>query len=185
MKRHVAAIVLAVATVLVIDLHADWRRADNGVLLRVGEQDVDVLGHARQAWTRLSRHCAGVQALRSGDAEWETALSAVRDYSPPDSHSAQLIAPTRQGDWLLGQVNSDVLMPAVVTLRAQGPQLRLVPNGVWSGSTWPWLPTPWVRDYLVRQVPDLPDTLTDCLEIDARSQLLQPAPAPAASRSTP
>lgn len=185
MKRHVAVIVLAVTTALVIDLHVDWRRADNGVLLRVGEQDVDVLGHARQIWTRLTRRCDGVQPLRAGSPEWETALNAIRDYSPPDSRSARLIALTRQGDWLLGQVNSDILMPAVVTLQARGADLNLVPNGIWSGSTWPWLPTPWIRDYLMRQAPGLPVALTDCLEIDAASQLLQPAPMSPTFRNAP
>ncbi len=176
MKRHVAAIVLALTVALVIDLHMDWRRADNGVLLRVGEQDIDAWGHAREAWTRIARRCGAVQALQAGDPDWVAAQAAVRAYSPPDSQTAQVVALSRQGEWLLAQVVSDTLMPAVVTLRSQGEVLALVPRGVWSGNTAPWIAAPWVRDYLQRQVPQLPPALVACLAIAPDSPLQRPQP---------
>lgn len=176
MKRHVALIVLALTAAVVIDLHVDWRRADNGVLLRVGEQDIDAWGHARDAWTRLTRRCKSVQTLQIDDPAWAAVQSAVRAYSPPDSQTARVVALSREGEWLLAQVVSDTLMPAVVTLRSQGQTTDLVPRGVWSGNTAPWIAAPWVRDYLRRQVPQLPPALTDCLEIapDSPLQRLQP-----------
>lgn len=176
MKRHVAGIVLALTAAVVIDLHVDWRRADNGVLLRVGEQDVDAWGHAREAWTRLTRRCQAVQALQADDPAWTAAQAAVRAYSPPDSQTARVVALSRQGEWLLAQVVSDTLMPAVVTLRWQGQAPEPVPRGVWSGNTAPWIAAPWVRDYLRRQVPQLPPSLTDCLEIASDSPLQRPQP---------
>ena len=176
MKRHVAAIVLAVATVLVIDLHVDWRHADNGVLLRVGEQDIDVWGGVRQSWNRLTRQCARVQPLQAGDALWEASLAAIRHYSPPDSRTAHVVSLSRLDDWLMAQVVSDRLMPAVVTLKIQDGQAALVPQGVWSGNTSPWLAAPWIRDYLVRQVPGLPRALADCLEVAPDSPLQRPTP---------
>lgn len=176
MKRHVALIVLALTAAVVIDLHVDWRRADNGMLLRVGEQDIDAWGHARETWTRLTRRCKSVQALRADDPAWDAAQTAVRAYSPPDSQTARVVALTREGEWLLAQVVSDTLMPAVVTLRSQGQAPALVPHGVWSGNTAPWIATPWVRDYLRRQVPQLPPALTDCLEIASDSPLQRPQP---------
>jgi hypothetical protein len=85
----------------------------------------------------------------------------------------------RQDDWLLAQVVSDRLMPAVAALKIDGPDIALVPRGVWSGNTAPWVAAPWVRDYLRRQVPQLPTALTDCLEIapDSPLQGLSPLPA--------
>ncbi len=178
MKRPVALVVLALATALVVDLHMDWRRADNGVLLRVSEQDVDVWGHARQSWTRLTRDCEPVQRLQAADALWDHALAAIRAYSPPDSQTARITGLSRQGDWLLAQVESDRLLPAVVAMRGQGAGIVLVPQGVWSGNTAPWLAAPWIRDYLLRQVPELPRALVDCLEVAADSPLQRPLPLP-------
>ncbi len=178
MKRHVALVALVVTAAVVIDLHVDWRRADNGVLMRVGEQDVDVWGQMREAWTIFSRRCGRVQALRAGDPVWERAQATIRDYSPPDSHSAQVVDLLRQDDWLLAQVVSDRLMPAVAALKIDGPNISLVPRGVWSGNTAPWVAAPWVRDYLRRQVPQLPHTLTDCLEIASDSPLQRAGPLP-------
>lgn len=176
MKRRAAVIVLAITTALVIDLHVDWRRADNGVLLRAGEQDIDIWGHAREAWTRLTRSCGSVQHLHADDPTWRATQDAIRAYSPPASHTARVVALSRQGDWLLAEVTSDTLMPAVVTLRSQGPTLALVPQGVWSGNTAPWLAAPWIRDYLRRQVPDLPQALAQCLQVAPDSPLQQPQP---------
>ena len=178
MKRHVALIVLAATAAVVIDLHVDWRRADNGVLLRVGEHDIDVAGRMRETWTRLTRRCAQVQTLRAGDPMWDRALATIRDYSPPDSRSAQVVDLIGQDDWLLAQVVSDRLMPAVAALKIDGPDISLVPRGVWSGNTAPWVAAPWVRDYLRRQVPQLPQALTDCLEIASDSPLQRAGPLP-------
>lgn len=178
MKRHVALVALVVTAAVVIDLHVDWRRADNGVLMRVGEQDVDVWGQMREAWTVFSRRCGRVQVLRAGDPVWERAQATIRDYSPPDSHSAQVVDLLRQDDWLLAQVVSDRLMPAVAALKMDGSDISLVPRGVWSGNTAPWVAAPWVRDYLRRQVPQLPHTLTDCLEIASDSPLQRANPLP-------
>lgn len=174
MKRHVAAVLLAVTVAVVVDLHVDWRQADNGTLLRVGEQDLDVKGQARQAWTRLTRRCAEVRMLAADDARWTASLAAIRHYSPPDSLTARITVLSQQGEWLLAQVESDRLLPAVVTLKSQGPGAALVPQGVWSGNTAPWLATPLIRDYLVRQVPGLPRALVDCLDVDADSPLQRP-----------
>ncbi len=179
MKRHVALVALVVTAAVVIDLHVDWRRADNGVLMRVGEHDVDVWGQMRQAWAGFSRRCGRVQTLRAGDPVWERAQTTIRDYSPPDSRSAQVVDLIRQDDWLLAQVVSDRLMPAVVALKIDGPDIALVPRGVWSGNTAPWVAAPWVRDYLRRQVPQLPPALTDCLEIAPDSPLQRASPLPA------
>ncbi|MEY4653531.1 MAG: hypothetical protein RI884_2112 [Pseudomonadota bacterium] len=176
MKRHVALAVLALTAALVVDLHVDWRRADNGVLLRVGEHDIDAWGHTRDAWTRLTRRCGSVQVLQASDPTWDAAQAAVRAYSPPDSQTAQVVVLSRQGPWLLAQVVSDTLMPAVVTLTVQGDTPALVPRGVWSGNTAPWLAAPWIRDYLRRQVPDLPQALVDCLEIAPDSPLQKVLP---------
>jgi len=179
MKRHVALVALVVTAAVVIDLHIDWRRADNGVLLRVSEHDVDVWGQMRQAWTVFTRRCGRVQTLQAGDPVWDRAVTTIRDYSPPDSRSAQVVDLIRQDDWLLAQVVSDRLMPAVAALKIDGPDITLVPRGVWSGNTAPWVAAPWVRDYLRRQVPQLPPALTDCLEIAADSPLQRAGPLPA------
>ncbi|MEY2618977.1 MAG: hypothetical protein RL522_1979 [Pseudomonadota bacterium] len=185
MKRHVALAVLAVTAAVVIDLHVDWRRADNGVLLRLGEQDIDVWGHTREAWNRFTRRCGRVQELRADDPAWDAAQAAVRAYSPPDSQTARVVAMSRQGDWLLAQVVSDTLMPAVVALHTAQGRIALVPQGIWSGSTTPWLAAPWIRDYLSRQAPALPQPLVDCLEIAPDSPLQRPLPPPARPKDGP
>ncbi|MEY4712323.1 MAG: hypothetical protein RIS88_1776 [Pseudomonadota bacterium] len=175
---------MALTAALVIDLHLDWRRADNGVLLRVSEQDVDVWGQVRQSWTRLTRSCGPVQELQAADALWDTALAAIRAYSPPDSQTARITRLTRHSDWLLAQVESDRLLPAVVTLQQQGAGIALVPQGVWSGNTAPWLASPWIRDYLLRQVPQLPRALVDCLEVAVDSPLQRSMPLPPPLKDT-
>lgn len=177
MKRHVALTLLAITVVVVIDLHVDWHRTDNGVLLRAGEQDIDVRGLVRQAWTRWTRRCGAVVAVPADDPLRAASLASIRGYSPPDSRSARLVNLWRHGDWLLAQVESDTLMPAMVTLRARGAAVSIVPRGVWSGNTAPWKAAPLIRDYLLRQVPELPQALADCFDIDPDSALQRPIPA--------
>jgi len=185
MKRHVALVLLAVTTALVVDLHVDWRRTDNGVLLRVAEHDIDLQGAIRQSWTRLTRRCGQVEALQVADPAWAASLAALRDYSPPDSRSARLVAMWRQKDWLIAQAEFDTLMPAIVTLRDHGGRVEIEARGIWSGHTAPWVAAPRIRDYLQRQVPGLPSALTDCLDIAPDSALQRGPPRPHPSKETP
>ena len=185
MKRHVALVLLLVTTAVVVDLHVDWRRTDNGVLLRVAEQDVDLWGALRQVATRITRSCGNVQFLREQDANWTASLDAIREYSPPDSRSARLIALWREKEWLIAQARFDTLMPAIVTLRSDGSRITIEPRGIWSGTTAPWVAAPRIRDYLRRQVPDLPPSLADCLDIDPDSALQRAAPPSRPLKETP
>lgn len=185
MKRHVALTLLALTTAVVVDLHVDWRRTDNGVLLRVAEHDLDIVGRMREAWTQVTRTCRPVTPLHAGDPAWTDTLAAIRDYSPPDSRSARLLALWRQDRWLLAQVEFDTLMPVVVTLQADGPRVAIEPRGIWSGNTAPWVAAPRIRDYLRRQVPQLPSSLADCLDIAPDSALQRVAPPPASMKATP
>ena len=55
MKRHVAAVVVALTTWLVIDSHVDWVQKDGQGLLEVNGQHVDVLGWAAHELRHLQR----------------------------------------------------------------------------------------------------------------------------------
>ena len=164
MKRPAALTLLLACLVLVPLSHLELRAADDSWLLVVDGRPVDVRGQAAEHWNRWRRDCGRILPLAAGDAVHAEVLQAVRQYSPPDSHSAQLQQLLRSGDWAVAEVRFGLLQNAVVLLQ-QGPGgWRVQPQGIWSGTTHPYRYAPFVRRYLQAQVPKAPAGLIQCLD---------------------
>ncbi len=178
MKRHVAAVVVALTALLVVDSHVDWVRQDGMRLLEVNGQRFDVRGWAAEQWLALGRDCTSVsrwptdspaQITPQSTPDSPTAsavLTAIQQHSLPDSQSARWLQLQQLGDWSVAEVAFDVLKPTLVVLRLQAGQWRVQDQAVWSGSTAPWDSGDFVRRYLRQQAPDLPQALLACVSID-------------------
>jgi hypothetical protein len=174
MKRHVAAVVVALTAWLVIDSHVDWVRQDGMRLLEVNGQRFDVRGWAAEQWLALRSDCTPVSRWPTDKPTESTPdsptalamLTVIQQHSLPDSQSARWLQLLQLGDWSVAEVAFDVLKPTLVVLRLQAGQWRVQDQAVWSGSTAPWHSGDFVRRYLRQQAPDLPQALLDCVSID-------------------
>jgi len=174
MKRHVAAVVVALTSLLVVDSHVDWVRQDGMRLLEVNGQRFDVRGWAAEQWLALRSDCTPVSRWPTDNPTESTPdsptaramLTVIQQHSLPDSQSARWLQLQQLGDWSVAEVAFDVLKPTLVVLRLQAGQWRVQDQAVWSGSTAPWHSGYFVRRYLRQQAPDLPQALLDCVSID-------------------
>ena len=174
MKRHVAAVVVALTTWLVVDSHVDWVRQDGMRLLEVNGQRLDVHGWAAEQWLALRRDCTSVSRWPTNSPAQSTPdsptaraiLTVIQQHSLPDSQSARWLQLQQLGDWSVAEVAFEVLKPTLVVLRLQSGQWRVQDQAVWSGSTAPWHSGDFVRRYLRQQAPDLPQALLACVSVD-------------------
>lgn len=174
MKRHVAAVVVALTAWLVIDSHVDWVRQDGMRLLEVNGQRWDVRGWAAEQWLALRRDCTPVNRWPTDSPTQSTpdspiaraVLSVIQQHSLPDSQSARWLQLQQLGEWSVAEVAFDVLKPTLVVLRLQAGQWRVQDQAVWSGSTAPWHSGDFVRRYLRQQAPNLPQALLACVLVD-------------------
>ncbi len=162
MKKHVALTLLAVTTLGVLNAHVDLPEIDGRRFVKVQEKLHDPIGWLEDRADSLLARCTQVHALGPALPDAELALAAIRSFSPPDSHSAQLRQLLAQGDWLLAEVSFDALSPAVVALRRQAGGMQVVDGAIWSGSTLPWRPAPLIRRHLQTQAPQMPQALLEC-----------------------
>lgn len=151
MKRHVAATLLALTTLGVLNAHVDVEAQDGRYFGVWQGKKHDVLGWLSDRSNRLWRDCSQVQQLEPGSPTAEQALTLIREYSPPDSRQAQLISLQQHGRWLVAELNFAKLNPAVVLLHQDSAALHLPERAIWSGSTSPWQPGPRIREHLRAQ----------------------------------
>lgn len=166
MKRHVAAVVVALTTWLVIDSHVDWVHQDDRRLLEVNGQRFDVRGWAAELLLAWRRDCASVSRWPPDSPTARAIMPVIQQHSLPDSQSARWLQLQQLGDWSVAEVAFDVLKPTLVVLRLQSGQWRVQDQAVWSGSTAPWHSGDFVRRYLRQQAPDLPQALLACVSVD-------------------
>jgi len=164
MKRHVAATLLVLTTLGVINAHVDVDAQDGRYFAVWEGRKHDVIGWMSDGSNQLWRNCSGVQHLRSDSPMAVQVLAVIGEYSPPDSRQAKLVSLQRQADWLVAELTFATLNPAVVVLRDEPAGLRLPERAVWSGSTAPWQPGPRIRDHLQQQVPEVPAALLSCYD---------------------
>lgn len=162
MKYRASAVVLAALLVALPLSHLEIEPADDSWLLRVDGRPVDIAGYVSERYTQLTRDCSRVHTLLPSDPLSAQALSAIEQYSPPDSQLARMVHAIRKDDWLLAQVKFRNLQDAVVLLIATKEGLEIATGGVWSGSTHPHRPEPLIRRYLQGRVPAAPADLTEC-----------------------
>ena len=127
-------------------------------------REIDVAGMAGDQWVRMTRNCSGVLRLGTADKNFKIALSLIRDFSPPHSESVRLAGAWGMDQWVLAEAEFDDLLPAVVLINFSGVEPKIIGNAVWSGYTKPWKAAPFIRDYLVRQAPDVPLSLAACFD---------------------
>jgi len=169
MKKKVAWTVLGLVLLGVVASHVSWEKKDNGYLLVIDGRDVDLLGKLRNDWNRAQRSCERVLFLTAQDPRYEEVKATIQAYSPPQSNSAKLAGVWAAGDWRLAEVEFAQLLPAVVLMHAHQSTTTIVPNAVWSGYTQPWVAAPFIRDYLSRQLPDMPSDLVACFTPQSKS----------------
>lgn len=166
MKRHVAATVLGLVSLLVIDSHIHWIAHDQGRLMEVSGHVFDVRGWVSAHWQQWQADCA---SLRRPEVPMPTAaavLQVIQQHSLPDSQAATLLQIHTQGDWAIAEVAFKTLKPSIVVLRWQAGAWQIQDRAVWSGSTAPWHAPDFVRRYLHRQAPQLPEPLLTCMAIE-------------------
>jgi hypothetical protein len=166
MKRHVAAVVALLTTLLVLDSHVDKVQLDGRPLLEINGQQWDLHGWASEQMRRARRDCASVTTWPADSPSTRAVLSVIQQHSPPDSLSARWLQWLQMGNWGVAELEFDTLKPTLVVLRLQDGLWRVQDQAVWSGSTAPWHSGDFVRRYLRQQAPDLPQDLLDCLSID-------------------
>lgn len=170
-RSVIAAPLLAAAALLLSQLRP--LPQDQGVLLSVGGQPVDVAGRLLGGWQALVRRCDGVTVLAPGSPRWLDARRSLAGYSPPASLSAAPVQVLAWGpadaEWLLAEVRwpgpADApIDPAIVPLHRVDGALQVQAAGVWSGDTGPWWPPVFIRRQLADRLPALPAALRQCLD---------------------
>ena len=136
MKRHVAATLLVVLGLLVIDSHVNWVPHDGGTLLEVSGQVFDPKGWASEHWRQLRTDCRGFDKPVP-QATANAVLQVIQQHSLPDSNEARLLQLRQQGDWALAEVTFKTLNPSILFLHRTEGVWQIQDSAVWSGSTAP------------------------------------------------
>ena len=170
-KRVVASIVL-IATTAILSTHLGLEVLDNRPLVTIDDVRVDLVGHMLDKFNTLTRDCAKTQVVLPQDTLHRQVRTFIEAYSAPASSDPNILKLRTQKNWILAEVEFAQLQTAVVLL--DGATLNQADNQiwVWSGPTAPWLPGPFIREWLAKHVPDAPRALIDCF--DARSGSYRP-----------
>jgi len=169
MKKSTSIYVLLIVSVLIGASHFSLKPLDNGRILVLDGMEIDLLGIAKNQWTRHTRNCADISLLKSDDEKYQLAKKLISEYSPPQTQTIQIASALTSGDWLLVEAEFTNLLPAVVTIKFENNQPAIVPNAIWSGQTHPWKAAPHIRDYIAKQSPDVPMALINCFDPQSRS----------------
>lgn len=169
MQKKTSLAILCATVLCVVYLHVEWVPADNGSLLVIDGRKIDLLGIADNRWNQITRNCDALVRLAPSDDKYQTALSLIKEYSPPDSVSAKIASAWTLGSWTLVEVEFEELLPAVVMIRASENESFIVPSAIWSGYTVPWKSAPYIRRYLSQQAPEAPKSLTNCFDPQSSS----------------
>ena len=165
MKKKVALPLLLIVLVGVIASHISFKAADHSYLMVVDGREIDILGKIQNQWLSHTQNCKGVTEPKESEAPFQ----AIQAYSPPQSQSAEIAGIWTLGTWSLAEVEFETLLPAVVTLQTNDSGPQIVPRGIWSGYTKPWMAAPLIRTYLTTQVPEIPSQLINCFDPRSKS----------------
>jgi len=168
-NKRTSVYVLLIVGLAVAASHIGWTTRDNGTLMVLDGREIDVAGIAADQWMHMTRNCNGVVRLQPADDNYQLAVKLISAYSPPHSASVRLAGVWAKDQWLVAEAEFTDLLPAVVLIEASGVQARIVRNAVWSGYTKPWKAAPFIREYLLRQEPDMPPSLTACFDPQSHS----------------
>jgi hypothetical protein len=162
MKKKVALPLLAIVLIGVIASHISFKPADHSYLMVLDGIEIDVLGKIQNQWLSHTQNCEGVSQPQAGQANFLAIQNAIQSYSPPQSQSARIASIWTLDEWTLAEVEFEALLPAVVILQTDNNEPKIVPRGIWSGLTKPWMSAPLIRIYLKTQVSEVPIKLLNC-----------------------
>ena len=169
MKKKVALPLLAIVFAGVIASHISFKAADHSYLMVIDGIEIDVLGKFQNQWLSQTQNCKGVSQPQEDQAKFQAILKAIQSYSPPQSQSAQIAGVWTLDKGTLSEVEFDALLPAIVTLQTTDSGEQILPRGIWSGLTKPWVAAPLIRTYLQKQVPEIPSRLVNCFNPRSKS----------------
>ena len=166
MKKHVAITLLILTTLGVLKAHVGIEQQDGGYFLSYQGKKHDVLGAFLNQTNRLQRQCREVQPIDINTPTAMAALTAIQNFSPPDSQKARLLGLLRQDVWLLAELEFTMLNPAVVLMKTapEPVTVSIVDGAIWSGTTAPWTSAPFIRRYISERAPQAPPELLDWFE---------------------
>lgn len=164
MKRRTGLLLLAIVAVLVPLSHLEFAQTDDSWLLRVDGRPVDLAGWVADGLNRLRRDCRQVEQVPADDLRSQLARQVLQAHSPPDSLSVSVDGLWAQGEWMIAVLRFERLQAAVALLQHTAAGWQVARGGVWSGSTHPWRPGPFVRRYMASRVADVPVNLLACHE---------------------
>lgn len=169
MNKKAQLALLLSTLIAVLFLHIEWVTNENGTLLVVDNQEIDLIGSIKNQWNRTTRRCSSVTRLLPQEEKYQKAKFLIENYSPPQSKFATIASAWSADRWTLVEVEFTDLLPAVVIIQTKGDQQLIVPNAVWSGYTKPWKSAPYIRKYISSNAPDMPPALTNCFEPQSQS----------------
>lgn len=165
MKKHVAATLLGLTILGLLDVHLDLESVDDGHVVRWQGRQHDVRGALATQANAWWRNCSPVQRLHESSDQAQQVLRLIAQHSPPDSSELELVTLLQQGNWLLAELRFERLSPAVVLLEhLDAKSTEPTERAIWSGSTEPWRSGPHIRAYLRSRVPQAPQALLACLD---------------------
>ena len=164
MKKHVAITLLVLTTLGVLKAHVGIERQDGAYFLSYQGKQHDVLGEFLNQTNAVLRQCGQVHVVDINSPQAKAALSAIKNYSPPDSHLARLLGLQQQDKWLLAELEFSTLNPAVVLLSSDQHPARVVEGAIWSGTTAPWQSANLIRRYIQDRAPQAPPELMNCFD---------------------
>ena len=169
MKKKVALPLLLIVLAAVTASHISFKQADHSYLMVIDGIEIDAFGKMQNKWLAMTQNCKNVSQIQPSESRFLATQKLIEAYSPPQSESAKIASMWSMGDWTLAEVEFDALLPAVVTLQTLKNETQIVPRGIWSGHTKPWLAAPLIRTYLTQQVPEIPVEFLNCFAPRSKS----------------
>jgi hypothetical protein len=167
-KRVVASIVL-LSTTAILSTHFGLEVLDNRPLVTVDDVRVDLVGHLLDTVNTLTRNCTQTQVVSPQSTLFSQTHTFIEAYSAPASTNPNILKLRTQEDWLLAEVEFAQLQTAVILLDSAALHQAGKQVWVWSGPTAPWLPGPFIREWLAKKAPQAPSALIDCFEAQSKS----------------
>lgn len=162
-KRVIASIVL-LSTTAILSTHLGLEVLDNRPLVTVDDVRVDLVGHLLDTINTLARDCTQTHVVSPQSTLFSQTRTFIEAYSAPASTNPNILKLRTQEDWLLAEVEFAQLQTAVILLDKAALNQAGKQVWVWSGPTAPWLPSPFIREWLAKHAPSSPRTLIDCFD---------------------
>ena len=104
MKKTTASFALLVSVVLVLASHLETQVIDGERIVVVDSVYFDLRGYLQEKTTDMinlaTAQCNTVEYLSKSNSDFSKTLTAIQEYSPPDSKSAKIVQLARDGEWL-------------------------------------------------------------------------------------